>query len=418
MNPRRRQLLLAACAAGFPLRVGAGRAVSARVVVIGGGFGGAACAGTLRQLAPDIAVTLIEPRRYFYTGPSTNAAIASACSEGDIVRGPAGLAALGVRWIEQRAVALDPVTRRVRTADGAVHEADRVVLSPGVAMRWEGIGGLDAQRSEHMPHAWLGDAQVARLREHFEALRDGATIAIAAPANPYRCPPGPYERASLMAWRLRQTGRSRCKILLCDAKDDFTKRALFQTGWDTLYPGMIEWIPRASGGDVLAIEGRALRLQNGARLRPDLTSLIPPQRAADIARDADLTDETGWCPVHPANFESTRHAGIHVIGDAAAAQPMPKSAFSANSQAKLVALSIAAELVGRPAPEPKLVNTCYSLLAPDYGISVGGLYGVVSGRLSTLNDGMSPPGASREVRAREALYAHQWYEQITRNTFG
>lgn len=418
MNPRRRDLLLAACAALVPLRVHAGRGASARVIVIGGGFGGAACARTLRKLAPDLAVTLIEPRAHFYTGPSTNAAIASVCAEGDIVRGPAALTFEGVQWITQRALTLDPVTRRVRTADGTVHEADRIVLSPGVAMRWDHIEGLDAQSSERMPHAWLGDVQVARLRMSFEALRDGSTIAISAPANPYRCPPGPYERASLMAWRLTQTGRRRCKILVLDAKDDFTKRALFQLGWDTLYPGMIEWIPRAAGGEVIAVERGALRLQNGARLRPALVSLIPPQRAADIARDADLVDETGWCPVHPANFESTRHAGIHVIGDAAAAQPMPKSAFSANSQAKLVALSIAAQVAGRPAPEPKLVNTCYSLLAPDYGVSVGGLYGVVSGRLSTLNDGMSPPGASREVRAREALYAHEWYEQITRDTFG
>lgn len=418
MNLRRRDLLLAACAALVPLRVHAGHAASARVIVIGGGFGGAACARTLRQLAPHIAVTLIEPRTHFYTGPSTNAAIASVCAEGDIVRGPAALMAQSVQWIAQRAVALDPVTRCVRTEDGAVHEADRVVLSPGVAMRWDRIEGLDAQSSERLPHAWLGDAQLSRLRERFEALRDGATIAISAPANPYRCPPGPYERASLMAWRLAQTGRRRCKILLLDAKDDFTKRTLFQTGWDTLYPGMIEWVARAAGGEVITVEGGALQLHNGSRVRAELASLIPPQRAADIARDADLVDETGWCPVHPANFESTRHAGLHVIGDAAAAHPMPKSAFSANSQAKLVALSIAAELAGRPAPEPKLVNTCYSLLAPDYGISVGGLYGVVSGRLSTLNDGMSPPGASREVRAREALYAHEWYEQITRNTFG
>lgn len=388
------------------------------MIVIGGGFGGASCARTLRQLAPEIGVTLIEPRAHFYTGPSTNAALASVCAEGDIVRGPAALAAQGLKWIPQRALALDPVRRRVRTEDGAVHEADRIVLSPGVAMRWDRIEGLAASTSERMPHAWLGDAQVSRLRERFEALRDGETLAISAPANPYRCPPGPYERASLMAWRLTQTGRRRCKILLLDAKDDFTKRALFQLGWDTLYPGMIAWVPRAAGGEVLAIKRDRLHLQNGTRLRAALASVVPPQRAADLALASDLADETGWCPVHPANFESTRHPGLHVIGDASAAHPMPKSAFSANSQAKLVALSIAAEVVGRPAPEPKLVNTCYSLLAPDYGISVGGLYGVVSGRLSTLNDGMSPLAAPRELRAREALYAHEWYEQITRDTFG
>lgn len=395
-------------------------AATARVVVIGGGFGGAACARTLRSLAPQVDVTLVEPRALFYTGPSTNAALASLCSEGDIVRGPSALASEGVRWIAERAVALDSITRRVTLASGRTLDADRIVLSPGVAMRWDRIEGLDAKSSAQMPHAWLGDAQVARLRARIEALRDGATVVISAPANPYRCPPGPYERASLLAWRFANSVRKRCKILVLDAKDDFTKRTLFQLGWDTLYPKTVEWVSRERGGEVVSVQAatNTLRLYNGERVRADLASVIPPQRAADIARDADLVDESGWCPVQPENFESTRHRGIHVIGDAAIAHPMPKSAFSANSQAKLVALSLASELLGRPKPEPKLVNTCYSLLAPDYGISVGGLYGVVSGRLSTLNDGMSPPGASREVRAQEALYAHAWYEHITRDSFG
>ncbi|MGQ0698047.1 MAG: FCSD flavin-binding domain-containing protein [Panacagrimonas sp.] len=419
MNLLRRRLLLAGMAAALPLRGFAQQAPAARVVIVGGGFGGASCARTLRKVAPDIEVTLIEPRAYFFTGPSTNAAIASVCAEGDIVRGPQRLADEGVRWIRQRATALDPVAREVRTEDGTRHKADRIVLSPGIAMRWDRIAGLDARTSEQMPHAWLGDTQVSNLRRRVEALRDGATIAVAAPANPYRCPPGPYERASLLAWRLSATAK-RCKILVLDAKDDFTKRALFQLGWDTLYPGMVEWVPRAAGGEVLeadAARGR-LKLQNGSRVRVDLASVIPPQRAADIAHTSDLVDESGWCPVAPVNFESTRHAGVHVIGDASIAQPMPKSAFSANSQGKLVALAIAADVYGQPAPEPRLVNTCYSLLAPDYAISVGGLYGVIADRMSSLSDGTSPLSATRDWRAREALYAHDWYEQITRDTFG
>lgn len=420
MNPDRRRLLLAGLASAlspWPARAVAPRA---RVIVIGGGFGGAACARTLHRVAPDLDITLLEPRAHFFTGPSTNAAITSVCAMGDIVRGPAPLTASGIRWLRERAIELDPVSRRVRTASGIVLQADRIVLSPGIAMRWDRIEGLDAAASEQLPHAWLGGAQVARLRERFEALRDGATLAISAPANPYRCPPGPYERASLFAWRLAQKGFKRCRILLLDAKDDFSKHSLFQLGWDTLYPGRIEWVSRAQGGELRAVDARRgeLHLQNGSRLRVDLASVVPPQRAADIAQAADLADESGWCPVDPASFESTRHAGIHVIGDACIAQPMPKSAFSANSQAKLVALSLSAAFSGRPAPAPTLVNTCYSLLAPDYAISVGGLYGVVSGRLSTLNDGMSPLGAARPLRAREALHAHEWYGQITRDTFG
>lgn len=421
----RRRLLLAGL--GLCGWLQSPRAMSAagngpRVIVIGGGFGGATFARTLRRLAPQARITLLEARASFFTGPSTNAALAGLCAEGDIVRGPGHLADEGIDVRIDPAAGLDPVAKKVRTASGATLEAERIVLSPGVAMRWERVHGLDSiEAREHMPHAWLGDAQVPALRRRIEALRDGATVAIVAPPNPYRCPPGPYERASLIAWHLGRAGRRRGKVLVLDAKDDFSKRPLFQLGWDTLYPGTIEWVPREKGGEleqVLDVRRNRLRLQNGSRVQADLVSLVPPQRAADIAVAADLVDETGWCPVEPATFESARHRGIHVIGDACQAHPMPKSAFSANSQAKLAALALAAQFSGRAPPEPRLVNTCYSLLAPDYGISVGGLYGVVSGRLSTLNDGMSPLGAAREYRAREAAYAHDGYAQITRDSFG
>lgn len=420
MNLRRRALLLSALGAALPRRARAQTRVRGRVLIVGGGFGGAACARTLRMLDPGIDLCLFEPRAHFYTGPFSNAYLAGLCAEGDIVRSPAHLATTGLTWIRQRVVQLDPVTRRLQTEDGRNYEADRIVLSPGVEMRWDRIEGLDANNSGRAPHAWLGDPQLRQLRDRFAALGEGPTIAIAAPANPYRCPPGPYERASLMAWQLSQRRRNRSKVLILDAKDDFSKRTLFQLGWDQLYPGCIEWVPRASGGELLAVDLRRgeLRLHSGSRLRPDLASIIPPQRAAVLAQASDLADESGWCPVNPANFESLRHPGIHVIGDAAAAQPMPKSAFSAHSQAGLVALAIAADFAGRPPPEARLVNTCYSLLAPDYAISVGGLYGVVSGRLSTLNDGMSPLSAARELRAREAHHARQWYEHLTRDTFG
>lgn len=424
-DARRRRLLLAGLGLGGGLLAPRAAAVPSasgpRVTVIGGGFGGAIVARTLRRLAPQLRITLLEPRAHFFTGPSTNAALVGLCAEGDIVRGPGALAAEGIDVRADRAEHLDPATRRVRTASGALIDADRVVLSPGVSMQWDRVAGLDDEARARMPHAWLGDAQVPALRRRIEALRDGATVAIVAPPNPYRCPPGPYERASLVAWYLRRIGRGRGKVLVLDAKDDFSKRPLFQLGWDTLHPGTVEWVSRERGGEVVEVEDarrNRLRLQGGSRVQADLVSLVPPQRAAAIAAEADLVDESGWCPVDPATFESTRHPGIHVIGDACNAHPMPKSAFSANSQGKLVALALAAHFAGRPPPEARLVNTCYSLLAPGYGVSVGGLYGVVSGRLSTLNDGMSPLGAARDVRAREAAYAHDWYEQITRDSFG
>lgn len=409
-----RLLLGAAVPAG---KSSAKTTAAARVIVIGGGFGGSTCAGWLRRLAPQIEVTLIEPRSLFYTGPFSNEALAGLCEPGDIAQGPAGLAALGVSVIAQAASEIDCANHRVQLTDGRWLQADRLVVAPGVAMRWDRIEGLHEADSDRMPHAWLGDAQLPLLRSRLAAVPRGGSIVIAAPPNPYRCPPGPYERASLFAWTLAQRGGG--KVFVLDAKDDFSKRPLFQLGWDRLYPGLIEWHPRASGGELVRVDVRRGRLytRGGETLHPDLACVIPPQQAAAIAQRAGLTDDSGWCPVRASDFQSTLAAGVHVLGDAAAAAPMPKSAFAANSQAKLCAVALAAELGDQTAPEVMLLNTCYSLLAPDWGISVGGVYGLAGDRLATLHDGMSPLGGDAALRKREARNAWHWYTRICADSF-
>lgn len=395
------------------------RGSEARVIVVGGGFAGATCARMLRRLAPEIAVTLIEPRRNFITGPMCNAALTGVMPMAQTRQGPAALRREGVTWIAEAARAVDPARCRVQLEDRSWLEADRLVIAPGIAMRWDVIEGLDETRSEKMPHAWAGDAQVAALQGQLAGLRRGGVVAISVPQNPYRCPPGPYERASLIAWRLSQR-RQRGKVLLLDAKDDFSKRALFQSAWDELYPGLIAWHPRAEGGEVVAVDvrSRTLHLAGGERINADVACVIPPQRAADIAFAADLTDATGWCPVDPISFSSRRWPQVHVIGDAAQAYPMPKSATAANSQAKLCALSIIAQLRGLSAPLPRLVNTCYSLIAPEYGISVGGRYAAEGGHLVPLSEGMSPLAADMALREREAAHARDWYRGIVDDSFG
>ncbi len=422
---RRRQLLQwgAAVAGGLGVGLGAGsaggavRGAAARVIVVGGGFAGATCARYLRQLMPTLAVTLIEPRRQFLTGPMSNAMLAGLCEPAAITRSPSALTAIGVDWLQQAATDIDPVRRRVRTDDGRWHEAERLVLAPGIALRWDRIDGLDAERSVAMPHGWEGDASLLALKRRLAALPDGATVLIGAPPNPYRCPPGPYERASLIAWQLRER---RGKVLIADAKDDFSKRGLFQFAWDVLYPGRIEWIPRLEGGDVLAVDTASgeVRLANGERMRPDLASIVPPQVAAAPCQRADLVDSSGWCPVHGRTLESVRHAGVHVIGDAAAVHPVPKSAFAGNSSAKLCASAIVASLRGEAAPSPRILNTCYSLVAPDYAISVSGLYGGDEDRLAAISEGSSPLIGDEALRAREARDFDAWYRAVTRDSFG
>ncbi len=424
MNPPRRALLaalaaapwLGACGTFCQLRQ---KQATARVIVVGGGFAGATCARTLARFAPELEITLIEPRRSFFTGPMSNAMLAGLMPEANLRQGSAMAECDGVRWIGEAAARIDPIGKRVQLASGTWLEAERIVVAPGIALRWDSIEGLDESTTDLAPHGWLGDASLVALKRQWHSLRDGATVAIAVPQNPYRCPPGPYERASLLAWWLTQRYR-RGKVLVFDAKDDFSKSALFRTAWDVNYPGVIQWRSRAEGGEVTGLDAqrRELHLAGGERLMVDMICAIPPQRAAAIAHEADLADESGWCPVRGEDFQSTRHAGIHVIGDAAIAHPMPKSATAANAQAKLCALAIRAELRGETLPAARLINTCYSLVTPDYGISVGGLYGAVEGRLSALSEAISPLAATAALRAAEAAQAWGWYRGIVADSFG
>ena len=417
----RRRLAAASALALLAPWLPAARAATrrARVVVVGGGFAGATCARILRRLAPELSICVIDDQPDMITGPMSNAMLVGLREPASVTRRLDALAREGIEVVAQAATAIEPDALRVRSADGRWHAGDRLVVAAGIGLRWDGIEGLDAATSDAMPHAWLGRASALEFRRRFDALDARATVAIIAPPNPYRCPPGPYERATLCAWALARRGRGG-KVLVCDAKDDFSKRPLFQLAWDTHYPGMVEWIARRAGGEAIAVDadGRGVRLAGGERVRADLVCAIPAQRAADLCLSSNLADDSGWCPVSAATFASTRHPRIHVIGDAAIALPMPKSAFAANSQAKLCALALLADLAGLPAPEPALVNTCYSLVSPTQAISVSGLYGLAGDRLSALSEGSSPVTGDDTLREREAVDAGHWYHSILADSFG
>jgi NADPH-dependent 2,4-dienoyl-CoA reductase/sulfur reductase-like enzyme len=259
------------------------------------------------------------------------------------------------------------------------------------------------------------------LRRQIEAMPDGASFVMVIPDNPYRCPPGPYERAAMVAHHLK-LHKPRSKILLLDAKDNFSKKALFQQGWKALYGDMIEWVGLADDGRVLRVDAKALEVETafGARHKAGVLNVIPPQKAAAIAERADVTDASGWVPVKPETFESRRVRGVYVVGDATIAAPMPKSGFAANTQAKMAAAAIAAELSGRQAPRAVYANTCYSLIGPDYGISVAGVYRPQDGKLIEVpgSGGVSPLDADASVRAVEAVYADTWYTAISADIWG
>jgi sulfide dehydrogenase [flavocytochrome c] flavoprotein chain len=393
----------------------------ARVVVVGGGFGGATCAKYIRRADPAIEVTLVEPGRQFITCPFSNTVIAGLRDMGSVTHGYDGLRQRhGVRIVHASATAIDPTAHRVTLDDGSMLAYDRLVLSPGIELRWGGIEGYDAAASEVFPHAWKAGPQTVLLRRQLEAMADGGLVVIAAPTEPYRCPPGPYERASLIAHYLK-THKPRSKLLILDAKDAFSKQDLFRTAWERLYPGLIEWIPQSQSGRVVRVDAGARTVSTDFDdYKPAVANIIPPQQAATVARAAGLDEGKGWCPVRASSFESTVHAGIHVIGDAAIANPMPKSAFSANNQAKTCAAAVVALLRGEAVPTPALMNTCYSLVAPEYGISIAAVYRVVDEKIVTVDEssGVSPLDAPAETRALEAEYAKSWYANITADTFG
>ena len=390
-----------------------------RVVVVGGGFGGATCARFIRRIDPHIAVTLVEASPTFTACPFSNLVIVGLRDLKAQEFGYDKLAADQVTVQISPATAIDTQGRNVTLGNGASLPYDRLVLSPGIDIRWDGLPGYTEAAAERMPHAWKAGEQTLLLRRQLEAMEDGGTVVISAPANPFRCPPGPYERASLIAYYLK-TKKPKSKLIVLDAKDAFSKQGLFQGAWKALYPNL-EWVSLSSGGKVTSVDAGAMTLVTDfARHKADVANVIPPQKAGRIAEIAGAADRTGWCPIDPATFESKLQPNIHVIGDASIAGAMPKSAFTANAQAKVCAAAVAKLIGGGKPDDPRLINTCYSLVAPDYGISVAGVYRPADGQLKDVegSGGVSPINAPASTRAAEATFANGWFSTITQEVFG
>ena len=392
---------------------------AARIVVIGGGFGGASCARALRRIDAKLQVTLIEPNRVFTACPFSNEVIAGLREIEAQQFTYDRIIAEGVTVIAQAAVKVDAQTHVVGLADGTSLTYECLVLAPGIDVNFDALPGYDEAAAAKMPHAWKAGEQTALLRKQIEAMDDGGLVALAAPAGPSRCPPAPYERASLIAHYLK-TRKPRSRVLILDAKDSFPQQRLFENAWKELYPGMIERVSLSQGGRVTSVDPATNTIATDfGNYTAQVANIIPPQKAGHIAGIAGAVDNTGWCPIDPVTFASRLVPGIHVIGDACLGGAIPKSASAANAQGKACAEAVANLIAGKQPETPRLVGACYNTVAPGYAFSLTGIYQPRDGLFAEI-EGVttSPIDAPREVRAREADNAQSWYKTITVDAFG
>jgi len=418
-RPTRRDVVRgAAAAAAAALACPSFAQGAPRVAVVGGGFGGAACARALRRLDPQIQVTLIEPNRTFTACPLSNEVIVGLRELPSQQFTYDKIAAEGIAVAPQAATKIDAQARSIGLADDTSLSYDRLVLAPGIDMRFDALPGYDEAASAKMPHAWKAGEQTLLLRRQLEAMDDGGLVVIAVPAAPLRCPPAPYERASLIAHYLKAR-KPRSKILVLDAKDNYSQQKLFENAWKTLYPDMIERISLSQGGRVTSVNPATNEIVTDfGNYTAAVTNVIPPQRAGHIAAIAGVADRTGWCPIDPITFASKLVPNIHVIGDACIAGGIPKSASAAAAQGKACAAAIVNALAGKPAETPRLDGACYNIVAPGYGFSLKGIYQPKDDQYAETEVTTSPLDAPPDVRRREAEQAADWFKTLTVDSFG
>ncbi|MEW8412686.1 MAG: NAD(P)/FAD-dependent oxidoreductase [Candidatus Thiodiazotropha sp.] len=399
---------------------------SPRVVIVGGGVGGSTAAKYLRKLNPDVKVTLIEAKKNYTSCFMSNEVLSGDRTIDSITFGYDGLKRHGVDIVIDRVTAIEPDKKQVATAESGRFDYDACVVSPGVDFKWEAIEGYNPEVAETIPHAWFAGSQTVTLRKQIESMPEGGRVIIVAPPNPFKCPPGPYERAAQIAMYCKHH-KPKAKILILDPKDAFSKQGLFRQGWSKLYGfgtenAMIEWVGAAGGGTVEEIDPSTRTLQAEIEeFTADVINIIPPQKAGKVAYASGLV-EGDWCPVNKRTFESTLHPDIYVLGDASSAAKMPKSAYAANSQAKVAAAAIVAKFNGMDPGDPTYVNTCYSILGETHGISVAAVYTLDEASNTILPikgaGGLSPMDATAEQRKREVSYAHSWFKNVIDDMLG
>jgi sulfide dehydrogenase [flavocytochrome c] flavoprotein subunit len=391
-----------------------------RLVVVGGGPGGATVA---RYVAKDSAgaidVTLIEPFKTFTTCFFSNLYVGGFRDLKSLTHNYDKVKKNGVNVVHVMAASIDRDKKQVVLAGGGKVAYDRLVIAPGIDLKWDSVPGYSETAAQVMPHAWKPGAQTQLLVKKLNALKDGDLIVMVAPPNPYRCPPGPYERVSMFAHVLKSKGHKKSKIIIIDPKPAFSKQAAFMDGWERHYPGMIEWQDPKVHGGIKGVDPKTGEVKTDfATYKAALVNVIPAQMAGRIARDAGLADASGFCPIDPESMKSKVDANIFVVGDSAIPGDMPKSAFAANSQAKVAAMIIRAELVKSRAFPARYTNTCWSLIAPDDDIKIGASYEPGEGKIKQGVGFISQKGEAADIRKQNYKESVDWYNGIVADIFG
>ena len=381
---------------------------------------GVGLAGYLKRLLPSAEVSLVEPNVEYVSCPFSNLVISGLRDLSAQTFRYEALSREGIRIIRAMATDVAATLRTVTLSTGDKLPFDRLVMSPGISFRWDALEGYGESAAKVMPHAWKAGSQTVLLQQQLRAMPDGGVVLISVPPAPFRCPPGPYERASLIAHYLKRE-KPRSKLIQLNSNTRFSKQPLFTDAWQTHYGTMIEWRGASDFGGVTRVDAGTMQLHTDFDVeRGDVINVIPPQQAGEIAQRAGVADATGWCPVNAISFESRRVPGIHVVGDATIAAPMPKSAFAANQQAKVCAIQVARMLSDLAPQATTLANTCYSYTTAETAISVSGVYRSNDGNFQNVPGagGMSPADNQSGLAAREAIQAVDWFSAITRETFG
>ena len=416
----------------------------AHIVIVGGGVGGATAAKYLKLFNPALQVTVIEKNPVYVRPYGSSEVLNQHARMDDLNVGYDTLKSkYGIRFVFDTVTGFDPVARTVNTAGKQTLSYDKLIVSPGIQLMYSAYAGYsEAVARTAVPSGWIPGEQTALLAKQLQGMRQGGTFVLAAPPNPYRCPPGPYERAALMTeWF--QKHNPTAKVIIVDPKDGFVTDETMMLGWNRLYNfnlpedyvkkmsaevevqqhsggSMLSWVRGQDGGRTLKIDAKQMRIETEAEtIRADVINVVPPMKAGQVATTLGLADGSGFCPVNRRTFASTLQPNVYVIGDASIADAMPKSGFSANTQAKVVARAIVEELAGRTAPEPLWENTCYALAGKDYGLFVADVFKIIDGKIARINGKgrYLPLNATPAQIKLGARYQQAWLRTFTADCF-